>query len=859
VVPTLLGQQLFPVDYPWNQNIAGAPVAANSAAIIAHIGSSITIHPDWGEDNAANGSSPLYGIPFNVVHGNATARVNVIIDNYPGESDLVPVPLPANPVIEGDYQNGPNPLGGGYNPGQRGDSHLIVWDEDNNIAYEFYGVTRPSDPKLFPDTNGVEAAHTDGLWHAAQESVWDMKTDNFRQLSDTSADAAGLSILAGLVRPDEGLSTLLGGQGAINHALRFTLPKGDVSPQYIYPASHVVNASLGATQLPLGARLRLMNTAAVNSLISTLGPEAQIIARAMKQYGLVLADIGSAMYVTGSSASEDGNNVINFTWDMNDVLGLSALTAGNFEVVDLTPAVTGLSAGTATPGSTITLLGRNFSGAAGHLAVLFGSTVAASATFIDDSHVTAVVPSGAGTVDVRVQSGIPATDPNNASDNVTNPIFGYGISLTSAADQFTFQTGGNPTGPEALFVTQLYHDLLGRAPDSTGLATWTGLLDQGTVTRQQTAAALVSSQEFQTNEVSHLYQSILGRPADQAGLQVWVNYLAKGGTAAQEEAQLLGSVEFFGKAGGTNSAFLAALFQDVLHRPIDPTGASAFGQALAAGVSRTTVAQQLMSSQEADVVLVEGLYQQYLHRPVDTAGLQVWISTLQHGGTAEQIVVSLTASQEYAQACGGDANLYYVQHLFVDLLKRPLDTSGFVLFVGGLDSGQLTRTQLVQAIIASGEYRSGVVQDLYRTYLHRAADPASLAGLTTFLASGGTDEQIAGMLVASAEFAAASGGTNAGFIDALYRDALGRPADSGALAAWTTALQNGVTRAQLAALVFASPEYLRDVVQQLYQARLRRPPDGSELTSWVASLSHGTRDETLTVTLAASVEYFKNS
>ncbi len=106
---TLLGQQVFPADNPWNQNIGNAPVAANSAAIISHIGVSIHLHPDWGEDSAANGSDPLYGIPYNVVHGNSTAKINVVIDNYPGESDVAAVPIPANAVIEGDYQNGPNP------------------------------------------------------------------------------------------------------------------------------------------------------------------------------------------------------------------------------------------------------------------------------------------------------------------------------------------------------------------------------------------------------------------------------------------------------------------------------------------------------------------------------------------------------------------------------------------------------------------------------------------------------------------------------------------------------------------------------------------------------------------------------
>src|SRR5689334_20212052 len=83
-VPTLLGQQLFPSDYPWNQSVAAAPVAANSAAVIAHIGASVKVHPDWGADSAGNGAAPLYGIPVNVVHGNTTPRVNVVIDNYPG-------------------------------------------------------------------------------------------------------------------------------------------------------------------------------------------------------------------------------------------------------------------------------------------------------------------------------------------------------------------------------------------------------------------------------------------------------------------------------------------------------------------------------------------------------------------------------------------------------------------------------------------------------------------------------------------------------------------------------------------------------------------------------------------------------
>ena len=436
---SLLGNQLYPTNYAWNQVITNAPVAANSAAFIMRIGGSIAIHPDWGTDSSTNGPSPLYGIPYNVVHGNSTAKINVVIDNYPDESDIVAMPIPANAVIEGDYQNGPNPNGAGYNDGQRGDSHLIVWDEDNNIGYELYGACRPADSLTIN-----EDPHTDGKWHAAQESVWNYNTNSFRVLGETSADAAGLSILAGLVRPDEGLSVAQGGQGAITHALRFTLPAGDVSSQYIYPASHMVSKS---GIIPLGTRLRLKNTPAINTLIGTMGPQSQNVARAMQQYGLILADVGSAMYVTGTSASQSTNNAIAHTWDINDIEdGLTQLRASNFDVVNLAPLVTGFNATNGSPGSAVTVQGQNFSGAAGHLSVFFGSTAASAVNVLSDTQIAVTVPSGSGTVDVTVQSGTNEVDKvsDSPSANINAPIFGYGTSAVTAADKFTF-TVATPT------------------------------------------------------------------------------------------------------------------------------------------------------------------------------------------------------------------------------------------------------------------------------------------------------------------------------------------------------------------------------------------------------------------------------
>jgi hypothetical protein len=445
IVPALFGQQLFPLDNALNQNISNAPVAANSAAIIANIGASTRLTPNWTAADPSLGSSPLYGFPFNVVHGNSTAKVNVIIDNYPGESDIEQVPIPANAVLEGDYQNGPNPNGAGYNVNQRGDSDLIVWDEDNNIAYELYGVSRPSDPALFPNTSDIELPHADGLWHAAQESVWNMNTNSFRTLGETSAEASGLSILAGLARPDEALPVSQGGQGVIDHALAVTLPAGDINPQYIYPASHMLPTSQSPDNLPLGSRLRLANTPAIDALISNMPPESQVLATAMQRYGLIVAGVGNAMYVSGTPATVDtvDSPSTNLTWDLNDIFasnGLESLNAGDFQVVNLTPVVTGLSASSAAAGSSIIVNGQNFSGAARNLSVFFGSTAASSVTVLSDMQLSVVVPSGSGTVDVTVQSGINETDTlsSNPNANVNAPIFGYGTSAKTPADMFTF-------------------------------------------------------------------------------------------------------------------------------------------------------------------------------------------------------------------------------------------------------------------------------------------------------------------------------------------------------------------------------------------------------------------------------------
>jgi hypothetical protein len=205
----------------------------------------------------------------------------------------------------------------------------------------------------------------------------------------------------------------------------------------------MVSTSLTATNLPLGSRLRLKNTPAVNTLITNMPPESQIVARAMQQYGLILADIGSAMYVTGSSAAVNASNGISLAWDLNDIFaskGLEVLNAGDFDVVTLQPIVTGLSSTDGPIGSALTINGQNFSGAAGKLSVFFGSATASLLSVLSDTQILVTVPDGSGTVDVTVQSGVNEKDmiSGNPNANVNAPIFGYGTSPQNAADKFSF-------------------------------------------------------------------------------------------------------------------------------------------------------------------------------------------------------------------------------------------------------------------------------------------------------------------------------------------------------------------------------------------------------------------------------------
>jgi hypothetical protein len=274
---------LFPADNIWNVRIDGLPTHPRSDDYIDSIGRDEPFHPDFGSGIWPPEEGGPIGIPFVVVPGDQP-RVSVTFE-YDDESDPGPYPIPPNPPIEGG-------------PDSDGDRHILIIDADDCFLYELYAAR--------PQANGT--------WRAGSGAVFDLNSNALRPAGWTSADAAGLPILPGLVRYDEVAG------GAIAHALRFTAPR--TQRAFVWPARHFASDDDDPILPPMGLRLRLR----ADYDLSGFDPQVRVILRAMQQYGIILADNGSPWHVSG---------VPDERWD-NDVLRqLKRLRGDDFEAVDV--------------------------------------------------------------------------------------------------------------------------------------------------------------------------------------------------------------------------------------------------------------------------------------------------------------------------------------------------------------------------------------------------------------------------------------------------------------------------------------------------------------------------------------------
>ena len=274
--PPLTNCPIFPASNVWNRRVDTLPVAPNSSTMIAAIGSGVGLHPDFS-------AASRYGIPFNIV-GPSTPRSTVSF-LYDDESDHLGYPIPSAPWQE-----------------RGSDGHILMVDTTACRLYELY------------------AAAKDGSWGAGSGATWDLTSNALRPATWTSADAAGLPIFPGLARFEEVR------RGQVLHALRFTAPT--TCNGFIYPARHEAGSASCSAYPPMGLRVRLK--ASVN--ISGFAPDVRVLLQAMKTYGMLLADNGSAWFVSGAPDRRWNDTVMH---TLNQVHG------SDFEVVDTTGFVNG--------------------------------------------------------------------------------------------------------------------------------------------------------------------------------------------------------------------------------------------------------------------------------------------------------------------------------------------------------------------------------------------------------------------------------------------------------------------------------------------------------------------------------------
>lgn len=398
----------LPPTNPWNVDISGAPVDPASASYIAFInnGGTRRLHPDFGGE-VTPGSVGIYGMPYAIVDGSQPKLA--VTFQYASESDGVDAagrgvpfyPIPMQAATQAHWVEGGAP--GNVDQRNAGDRHLLVVDCTNRRLYELYNA--------WYDTANAR-------WHAGSGAAFDLTSDARRPDGWTSADAAGLAILPGLVRYDEAWNA---GGAEIGHAFRVTVR---ATNGYVYPASHRAGSTAGA--LPMGARLRLRAfVGGQDPALRTSDPNVRRIFRAMQKHGLIVADNGSDLYVTGTFDTRWNNDVLNPAFAL--------LSASDFEVVQLgwKPAVAAAAL------ASLTALPARVQGGVAFFAVVAlaapapagGVTVALASSdpALVAAPATVTVPAGATSAKVMI-----ATHPARSDRTVTLTATLAGAARTAA-------------------------------------------------------------------------------------------------------------------------------------------------------------------------------------------------------------------------------------------------------------------------------------------------------------------------------------------------------------------------------------------------------------------------------------------
>jgi hypothetical protein len=745
--PSIAGCPIFPADNYWNTPVDALPLHPSSATWVSTVGTTAKLHADWGNVLADN-----YGIPFTTVTG--TQPLVPITADFADESDPGPFPIPPSAPIEGG-------------PSSSGDRHVLVIDATSCVLYELYSA--------YPIGGGAS-------WDVGSAAKFPLTSNALRPAGWTSADAAGLPIFPGLVRYDEAAS------GNIEHAIRFTAQRiwgrdaGGI--KYLWPARHNSGTVNDPTRPPMGARFRLKASYVIPS---TFDPVTQAILRAMKKYGLVLADGGSNWFFQGVSDAR---------WPDAVFSELGTVAGSNFEVVDtsalmvdansaqarqatvslamalasnVNPSVAGqvvtltatLAGSAGTPTGTVTFLdGTTAIAACNAVAVSAASAVCSTSALSLGSHSLSASYSG--------DSSYNAATSNAVTQTVQSPVAGLSLSLSPAALDFGGESMGTTSQPRAVTVSN----------NGTGTVTVTGIS--------------ASAQFAQSNDCTSLAPaasctvSVTFSPSVQA-VSLDATTPVSGTLAVSSNAAT--SPDTLSLAGTSEKSLVTHYYEAILRRAPDG-GGKAFWRSEAlrmqSGGANPNEAWYAMSVSfftspeyaslgRDDTGFVTGMYATFFNRPPDGGGLAFWSGQLAAGEPREVVLASFLFSPEFtgfAQGIFGNTAVRPEIDVVMDFnrgaLGRLPDNGGLAFWVKQFRTAQCQGAAQVyaQASSISGQFFDGAeyaarhrsnaqyVGDLYNAFLRRGGDATGVRFWIDQLDSGGqTRDQVRGAFLGSPEFA----------------------------------------------------------------------------------------------------------
>ena len=424
---------------------------------------------------------------------------------------------------------------------------------------------------------------------------------------------------------------------------------------------------------------------------------------------------------------------------------------------------------------------------------------------------------------------------------------------------YTFTITANPVvssgSADDAWVSQVYRQLLGHEITASEVSFWNTQFNAG-ATRLQVATEIANSAEYDTVFLTGLYQKYLGRTLDAAGQSFFVSELQSGMTPNQVQAQILSSTEYYNRNGGTTFGYLFALYRDVLGQSMPTAGYNYWNAQIAAGMPLSTVATEFLTSAAGESALVQNVYSLMLGHSASSAAISYWSTMPQNTMEAQIAATGEYGLDSTAQYYNSQPDVAWLNQVYLHALNRPLDGNGQSYFIDQIREG-VSYPGVANIITTSQEFYTNLVTTEFTNILRRVPDSATVSYFVGLLQQGETVEQVEAVMYGSAEFFNnEGGGTDDGFLSALYLDALDRPLDSTGEAVWGAELLAFPSTYNVALSILTSSEAQQDLIGAAYLKYLGHSVDSAGNAYWLGQLQAGMTDQEFYAQLLGSLEFY---